>query len=564
MFTVPGWSVSADTLKTQTEKTFTIAEKNLKANTNGSTVNLAKSSKKRKRGVDSNRTVINGDNLAKLWEEHIEGRPGGKNTAEAAAKREQRKRKKDSQEAQRGAAGNNTTTDGSTNSGTIKSDGKEQYQKRKTLKEKRREKKALQQANGDIPPPRPVNTAQLTLGGAKVRGNHSTQSSIDSLPPPSAAAGNTSSQVSTLTPLQSSMRQKLISARFRHLNQTLYTTPSSSSYDLFAQNPSFFTEYHEGFQRQVNAWPENPVEGFIQWIKERGSIKTGSRAFGSQKSLFRKDKKGQKSASAVPEPPSDLSIIPLPRHHATHTCTIADLGCGTALLSRTLTPLSKSLNLYIHSFDLCAPSPLITVADIRTLPLKDASVDVTIFCLALMGTNWIDFIEEAWRVLRWKGECWIAEVGSRFVSPAGMKKVRRVAHSVGNRSKPGATKRKGKKERDEDIEDEDAILDAEPDSAAPSQDVPGRITSDLAPFLSVMRTRGFLPSGEPELGNKMFVRMRFVKGLTPTRGKNLPAQTATAADFRSTKFVEKENIDDEEIGIEGEAKVLKPCVYKNR
>lgn len=559
MFAVPGWSVSADKLKTQTVTTNKTADRNLKADTNGSAVNV---NKKRKRGAGSNGTTVNGDNLAKLWEEYIEGKPGGKDSAEAVAKREQRKRKKESREAQVGSAGD-ITTDGGTKSGIGKADGKEEYQKRKTLKEKRREKKALLQANGDIPPPRPANTAQLTHSKVKPIASHSIKPSEDPLPPTSAVA-DIVSQSSNLTPLQSSMRQKLTSARFRHLNQTLYTTPSSSSYHLFSQNPTFFTEYHDGFQRQVNAWPENPVDGFIRWIKERGLVKTAGKALGTQKSLFRKDKKGQKPNPAMPEPPLDPSIIPLPRHHATSTCTVADLGCGTALLSRTLTPLSKSLNLHIHSFDLCAPFPLITVADIRTLPLKDASIDIAIFCLALMGTNWIDFVEEAWRVLRWKGECWIAEVGSRFVSPAGMKKSGRVAHSVGNRIKPGAPKKKGKKERDDGLEDEDAILDAEPNSTVPSQAVPGQTTTDLAPFISLMRTRGFLLSGEPELGNKMFVRMRFGKGLTPTRGKNVPTQSATAADYRGTKFLEKENKGDGEVRIGEEAKVLKACVYKNR
>ncbi|RJE16810.1 rRNA processing protein Rrp8 [Aspergillus sclerotialis] len=33
-----------------------------------------------------------------------------------------------------------------------------------------------------------------------------------------------------------------------------------------------------------------------------------------------------------------------------------------------------------------------------------------------MGTNWVSFVEEAWRVLRGdgKGECWVSEVKSRF------------------------------------------------------------------------------------------------------------------------------------------------------
>ncbi|KAK1826020.1 methyltransferase-domain-containing protein [Podospora conica] len=63
-------------------------------------------------------------------------------------------------------------------------------------------------------------------------------------------------------------------------------------------------------------------------------------------------------------------------------------------------------------------SPLITRPDIANLPLADGSVGVAVFCLALVGTNWLCCIEEAYRVLRWKGELWIAEIKSRFASPA--------------------------------------------------------------------------------------------------------------------------------------------------
>lgn len=45
---------------------------------------------------------------------------------------------------------------------------------------------------------------------------------------------------------------------------------------------------------------------------------------------------------------------------------------------------------------------------------EDASVDAAIFCLALMGTDYQMFVQEACRVLRMKGHIWIAEVRSRF------------------------------------------------------------------------------------------------------------------------------------------------------
>ena len=67
-----------------------------------------------------------------------------------------------------------------------------------------------------------------------------------------------------LTPLQAKMRSKLTSARFRHLNETLYTTSSSAALDLFTSSPDLFAEYHAGFSQQVkDSWPVNPVENYI-------------------------------------------------------------------------------------------------------------------------------------------------------------------------------------------------------------------------------------------------------------------------------------------------------------
>uniref|UniRef100_A0A3B4ZRA1 Ribosomal RNA-processing protein 8 n=1 Tax=Stegastes partitus TaxID=144197 RepID=A0A3B4ZRA1_9TELE len=48
------------------------------------------------------------------------------------------------------------------------------------------------------------------------------------------------------------------------------------------------------------------------------------------------------------------------------------------------------------------------------VPLKDASVDIGVFCLSLMGTNLADFLAEANRVLKMGGVLKIAEVASRF------------------------------------------------------------------------------------------------------------------------------------------------------
>ncbi len=125
-------------------------------------------------------------------------------------------------------------------------------------------------------------------------------------------------------------------------------------------------QYHEGFRRQVESWPSNPVSHYI----------------------------------------SVLSSYP-PR------TVIADLGCGDAALARAL--IAKGYN--VMSFDLVADRGFVVEADIFDhLPLPGSEVDndgkekvgqgyaqivnVVVCALSLMGTNWPNCIREAWRILR--------------------------------------------------------------------------------------------------------------------------------------------------------------------
>eukprot|EP00004_Rigifila_ramosa_P020402 TRINITY_DN5295_c0_g1_i2.p1 TRINITY_DN5295_c0_g1~~TRINITY_DN5295_c0_g1_i2.p1 ORF type:complete len:191 (-),score=44.78 TRINITY_DN5295_c0_g1_i2:22-594(-) len=119
-------------------------------------------------------------------------------------------------------------------------------------------------------------------------------------------------------------------------------------------------QYHRGFRHQVANWPVNPLDIMISQLRSH------------------------------PE------------------WVIADLGCGEGRLGATLTGHK------VHSFDLVALSPHVTVADIASLPLPNASVDVAVFCLSLMGTNLVDFLTEAHRILKPNGLLKIAEVVSRF------------------------------------------------------------------------------------------------------------------------------------------------------
>jgi ubiquinone/menaquinone biosynthesis C-methylase UbiE len=76
------------------------------------------------------------------------------------------------------------------------------------------------------------------------------------------------------------------------------------------------------------------------------------------------------------------------------TTIIADLGCGDAMIAQTLTKHQ------VKSFDLIAKNDLVTACDISKLPLEPNSVDVAVFSLSLMGTNYIEFLKEAHRVLK--------------------------------------------------------------------------------------------------------------------------------------------------------------------
>jgi ribosomal RNA-processing protein 8 len=212
-----------------------------------------------------------------------------------------------------------------------------------------------------------------------------------------------------LTPLQQKMMSKLTGSRFRWINEQLYTITSDAALQLVKEQPSLFDEYHEGFRSQVQAWPENPVDVFVNQIKERSTRVVNA-------------------PGGLPGLGRDKKVV------------IADMGCGEAQFSADIIEFLKErnggdkskakgkkggkfkgpkLDIDVHSFDLKKANERITVADIRHVPLPDNSCTVVIFCLALMGTNFLDFIKEAYRILAPRGELWIAEIKSRFTDRDG-------------------------------------------------------------------------------------------------------------------------------------------------
>ncbi|KAL6239241.1 methyltransferase-domain-containing protein [Aspergillus navahoensis] len=512
MFAVPGWSVPASALKKQSEpQTQTQASQSLKPSANAN----AKSNKRKR---DDNVTKKNVD---LMYRRHIEGstgqsKPTKPNSAKPKPEKKPWERKRE--EKNDSAKQDQDQDHGSkmTEAPVAGVDGSAEENKCSKRRRKNKNKGSQQQA---------ADENQETPTGAPV---------AESMPPAPPIT------TATLTPLQQAMRQKLISSRFRHLNETLYTNPSTKALELFTTNPELFEEYHAGFSRQVKeSWPSNPVDGYISAIRTRGAISPAS-------------KKGNK-------PDHKSRGLALPRR-PNGICTIIDLGCGDAQLHRALLPSAKKLNLKLHSFDLHAPkdSP-ITKADISNLPLEDGSADIAIFCLSLMGTNWVSFVEEAWRILRsdGKGECWVSEVKSRFG------KVHRKKAQIGaKRTLTKAEKKKLKKKRSGEDDTGSDVDDAEiyAEDARPANDD----ETDISAFVEVFRTRGFVLKPETvNKSNKMFVKMEFVKaGGAPTKGKHASASGAHASGKK--RFIEKPVAADNGMAPEEEAAVLKPCVYKIR
>ncbi|KRX03877.1 hypothetical protein PPERSA_04755 [Pseudocohnilembus persalinus] len=160
--------------------------------------------------------------------------------------------------------------------------------------------------------------------------------------------------------------KSLEGSKFRMLNEFLYTENSQIAKDHFKNNKEDFLTYHQGFRNQTENWPTKPYEAIIKELE-------------SNQKLYQ-DK------------------------------ILCDLGCGDALIYEYFRDnnriknlrkfyekpqINKSINIQqIHNFDLVSHKKFIKEADMANIPLEDNQVDVSIFCLSLMGINYIEFIQE--------------------------------------------------------------------------------------------------------------------------------------------------------------------------
>jgi superfamily II DNA or RNA helicase len=148
---------------------------------------------------------------------------------------------------------------------------------------------------------------------------------------------------------------------FTKMNNRWYAASSEATHARLAQTPEEWAHYHTFYRQLRESWPVVPYKEEVRWLSEREGLVVG------------------------------------------------DFGCGEALIAAEVSDRHQ-----IHSFDHVAIDQRVVACDISQVPLQDNSLDVAIFSLALMGTNFTDYIREARRCLRLDGELHIWEPAKYF------------------------------------------------------------------------------------------------------------------------------------------------------
>lgn len=177
-------------------------------------------------------------------------------------------------------------------------------------------------------------------------------------------------------------REKLNASAFRLLNEQVYNSPTAFAAQLLRDKDTF-TDYHVGYHQQLVQWPINPNQLMIDSLLQ--------------------DRRGRFLANKAKSMPG---YIP-------PSWVVADMGCGEAQVAAALKPKGYT----VHSFDFHALNDLVTVANTTSVPLPSSSVDICIFSLSLMATDYVESLYEAFRVLKPRRLLKIVEVRSRVPWP---------------------------------------------------------------------------------------------------------------------------------------------------
>ena len=141
---------------------------------------------------------------------------------------------------------------------------------------------------------------------------------------------------------------------FSEVNRIWSVSKSDTTHDRLKKNPEEWYYYHTLYAEKRKEWDQIPFIEIAKMIKRKDFV-------------------------------------------------VADLGCGENLLKNEI-PDNKVL-----SFDHISIDPSVTSCDLSNIPLDSEEVDLAVFSLALMGSNYEDYIKEAHRILKPMGFLFIAE-----------------------------------------------------------------------------------------------------------------------------------------------------------
>jgi SAM-dependent methyltransferase len=148
---------------------------------------------------------------------------------------------------------------------------------------------------------------------------------------------------------------------FTKINNRWYASDSQKTHARLEANAEEWAHYHTLYREARKGWPVVPFEEEIRWLEARDPIVVG------------------------------------------------DFGCGEALIAKAVGAKHD-----VRSFDHVAINDGVMACDMAAVPQDDASLDVAIFCLSLMGANFTNYIREAHRCLRLDGRLHIWEPASYF------------------------------------------------------------------------------------------------------------------------------------------------------
>jgi superfamily II DNA or RNA helicase len=146
---------------------------------------------------------------------------------------------------------------------------------------------------------------------------------------------------------------------FSEMNKKWNTSNSKTTYERLKKDKSEWVKYHELYSNSRKSWDEIPFKEIGKIIKNR------------------------------PE------------------WVVGDFGCGENLL-KTEIPNK------VYSFDHVAIDETVTSCDLTNIPLDDNSLDVAVFSLSLMGTNYTEYFKEAYRTLKPMGMIIVSEPATRW------------------------------------------------------------------------------------------------------------------------------------------------------